>query len=298
MIKLFWNTHNQIKPTSKNPSKEDFHNHKWGQYHKDFSDKWIYFLLDKVKFQVIESEKDIENKDTVIIVDSSIEKKNDLYAKLKLVCSNVFLIHLGDESGMYDLSAIYNNCSFVWKAFCTNKYFNNKKVTCLPIGYKSGVTLKDAGKNRKYKWAFIGTPHKSSRHDLLFQLSDIKPSFSHKTKSFNEEIIEVDKMSEILSSTTFIPCPNGFAHPETYRLYEALECECIPVVENSYRYYDRLFPGNPFIKIYKWQEAKNIIMTWNNSQIKEKHDECKSWWKVYKENLQNLIAKKINNERN
>ena len=105
--------------------------------------------------------------------------------------------------------------------------------------------------DRKNKWAFIGTPHKSSRHDLLFQLSDIKPSFSFKTKKFNEKIMGIDEMSEILSSTEFIPCPNGFVHPETYRLYEALECGCIPVVENTYKYYDRLFPGNPFIKIYK-----------------------------------------------
>ena len=293
MIKLFWNTHNQIKPTSQNPKKEDVHNHKWGLYHKNFSDKWIYFLLNKIQFKLIENERDIENKDTVIIVDSSIEKKNDLYVKLKLACSKVFLIHLGDETGIYDLSSIYNNCGFVWKAFCTNRYFNNKKVTCLPIGYKSGVALKDVGKSRKYKWTFIGTPHKSSRHDLLFQFSNINPSFSYKTKNFNEKIIEVDEMSEILSSTVFLPCPNGFIHPETYRLYEALECECIPIVENSYRYYDRLFPNNPFLKIDKWSEAKEIIATWNDEQIKKKQNECKIWWNKYKTKIQNSIAEKI-----
>ena len=75
----------------------------------------------KIQFKLIENERDIENKDTVIIVDSSIEKKNDLYVKLKLACSKVFLIHLGDETGIYDLSSIYNNCDFVWKAFCTNR---------------------------------------------------------------------------------------------------------------------------------------------------------------------------------
>ena len=64
-------------------------------------------------------------------------------------------------------------------------------------------------------------------------------------------------MSEILSSTEFIPCPNGFFHPETYRLYEALECECIPIVENAFKYYDRLFPNNPFIKVDKWRDAKH-----------------------------------------
>ena len=80
------------------------------------------------------------------------------------------------------------------------KYFNNKKVSCLPIGYKSGILFKKEAIERKYKWAFLGTPHKSSRHDLLFQLSDIQPSFSHKTKKFDEGIIDVGKMSEVLTN--------------------------------------------------------------------------------------------------
>ena len=101
-------------------------------------------------------------------------------------------------------------------------------------------------------------------------------------------------MSNILSATTFIPCPNGFVHPETYRLYEALECECIPIVEDTYKYYDRLFPGNPFIKINRWVEAKDIIKLWDEKRAKEKKEECKIWWNGYKTNLQNSISKIIN----
>ena len=297
MIKLFWNTHNQIIPTSKNPKNEDVLNYKWGMYHKDYSEQWIYHLIQKVKFKTINSNKDIESEDSLIIVDSSVEKKKDFYAKLRLICSKVFLIHLGDETGRYDLSSIYNNCNFVWKAFCLNKYFINEKVKCFPIGYKSGVKLNENKNGRKFKWSFIGTPHKSSRHDLLFQLSNIKPSFSYKTQNFNEKILEVNEMSEILSSTIFAPCPNGFVHPETYRLYESLECECIRIVENAYKYYDRLFPNNPFIKINKWGDAKKIIMKLDENQIDKKREECKSWWKIYKNYIQDDIFKKINYER-
>ena len=73
MIKLFWNTHNQIKPSE---SKKDAMDYAWGIYHKENSNKWIYEILKKVKYNVIEDEKDINNNDIVIIVDSSIEKKN------------------------------------------------------------------------------------------------------------------------------------------------------------------------------------------------------------------------------
>ena len=160
------------------------------------------------------------------------------------------------------------------------------------MGYKSGITKKEPG-NRKYKWAFIGTQHKSSRHDLLFQLSDIKPFYCYKTEKFDLKPLEVGKMSEILSSTEFMPCPNGFVHPETYRLYEALECECIPIVENTYKYYDRLFPNNPFLKVDKWIDAKSIINEWEVEQIKKKREECKSWWFHYKKSLQEFLKNKI-----
>ena len=100
-------------------------------------------------------------------------------------------------------------------------------------------------------------------------------------------------MSKVLSSTEFLPCPNGFVHPETYRLYEALECGCIPIVEDSYNYYDRLFPNNPFIKVNKWADAKPILTGWSNDQVKKKRNECKSWWDKYKKKLKQSIKETI-----
>jgi len=297
MIKLLWNTHNQIQPRSNDPDSKEAVNYTWGNYHKKNSDKWIFEILNKVKFNIIDKIENVENEDILLIVDSSVETKEDFYNKLKLICSKIFLIHLGDESGLYNLSNIYNNCNHVWRSFCTSQYFNNNKVSCLPIGYKSGTFFKNKTGERKYKWSFLGTPHRSSRHDILFQLSDIEPSFCHKTSKFNQKIIEVDQMSEILSSTDFVPCPNGFFHPETYRVYEALECGCIPIVEDSYKYYDRLFPNNPFIKIKKWNDAKEVILNWSEDKINKKRDECKNWWSDYQNKLQNDIKKKIEHEK-
>ena len=290
MIKLFWNTHNQKKTIAndKNIRKEEALNFKWGAYHKKNSDIWIYEILKKIKYNIIEDEKDLKKEDILIIVDSNPEKKIELYTKLNITCSKILLFHLGDETGPYDLSEVYNKCYYVLRPFCSNKYFKNKKVKCIPIGYKSGIEDRNS-KERKYKWAFTGTPHKSSRHDLLFQFSNVKPFFCHKTQKFNEKIISVEEMSNIFSSTEFMPCPNGFYHPETYRVYEALQCGCIPIVENAYNYYDRLFPGNPFIKINKWAEAISIVKGWEREQVIKKQKECKEWWHSYKNELQETI---------
>jgi len=290
MIKLFWNTHNQKKSDTKDKEIKEKHerDYVWGVYHKKSSNLWIYEILKKIKYKIIEDENDLEKNDTLIIIDSSVEEKDELYIKLKLICSKIFLFHLGDEGGSYDLSTIYKNCDYIWRTFCSSKYFQNNKVECIPIGYKSGVSNRKRA-NRKYKWAFTGTPHKSSRHDLLFQFMDIEPFFCHKTEKFDRKIISVEEMSEVLSLTEFIPCPNGFVHPETYRLYEALECGCIPIVESTYQYYDRLFPNNPFIKVNKWSDARPIIKGWEKNQIKKKREECEIWWNEYKDKIQNFI---------
>ena len=293
MIKLLWNTHNQNKLNLENRTNKDIVDQTWGDYHKNSSDKWIFNILKKIEFKKIENQNNLDSGDILLVVDSSVEKKQELYSKLKLICSKMFLIHLGDESGSYDLTNIYNNFDFVWRTFCLNKFFNNPQVNCIPIGYKSGVFLKKQNEERKYKWTFIGTPHRSSRHDLLFQFSEIEPSYCYKTSKFNEKIIDTNTMTEILSSTEFIPCPNGFFHPETYRVYEALECECIPIVENAFKYYDRLFPDNPFIKVDKWIDAKPIIQGWNKEKINKKREECKLWWINYQNLLQDQIYKKI-----
>ena len=72
MIKLFWNTHNQIKHSTNNKSSNDYI---WGVYHKENSNNWIYEILNKIQYKIIDNQQDIENEDIVIIVDSSVEKK-------------------------------------------------------------------------------------------------------------------------------------------------------------------------------------------------------------------------------
>ena len=62
MIKLFWNTHNQAKPKAsdkkiRNQQEEDMG---WGLYHKENSSKWIYEILNNIKYNIIQTELDIE----------------------------------------------------------------------------------------------------------------------------------------------------------------------------------------------------------------------------------------------
>ena len=75
MIKLLWNTQNQEISDSSKQNNKDVVDYNWGIYHKKNSDKWIYNILKKIDYKIIQNEQDIEAGDTLIIVDSSVEKK-------------------------------------------------------------------------------------------------------------------------------------------------------------------------------------------------------------------------------
>ena len=69
-------------------------------------------------------------------------------------------------------------------------------------------------------------------------------------------------------------------------------------MENPKKFFDILFPNNPFIKIDLWKEAKSIIEDFrNNIQfLEKKREDCVHWWDQTKLKHQNEIEFIINNE--
>ena len=284
-MKLLWNTNKNI-------------NSFWGNYHFINSTSWIYTIIEQTKYEIIDHVNKIDEKDQLIIIDSQLSIKKELYEKLSKKCSSIYLIHLGDEGGTEDTNLIYNYCKHVWRTFGLPKYFNNHKITCIPIGYKSGLNLQNKEIiKRKFLWSFMGTIHGSSRYDLIHQNGNLKPHFINKTSNFaSEESLDTEKYYAILHDSIFIMVPHGYVHPESYRLYEALESGCVPIIENPHNFYNNFLPKNPLIKINLWKESSEIIKKLLNdkNKLKEKSDEINLWWENYKKNLRNQFKSKIN----
>ena len=283
-MKLLWNTNKNI-------------NSFWGNYHFINSTSWIYTIVEQAKYEIIDHVSKIDEKDQLIIIDSQLSIKKELYEKLSKKCSSIYLIHLGDEGGTEDTNLIYNYCKHVWRTFGLPKYFNNDKITCIPIGYKSGPNFQNKEiLKRKFLWSFMGTIHGASRYDLIHQNENLKPHFINKTSSFaSGESLDTEKYYGILHDSIFIMVPHGYLHPESYRLYEALESGCVPIIENPHNFYNNFLPKNPLIKINLWKESSEIIKKLFNdkNKLKEKSDEINLWWKNYKKNLQNQFKSKI-----
>ena len=133
MIKLFWNT---------SLNQDDSFELDWGKYHAKTSKDWVYFLLKNVNYTFIESDKEINKGDTLILVDSGIHFKESLYKKLKTKTKNFFLFHINDEQLDRRSMSVYDNFDFIWRTCCSPKYLLSNKVKCIPPGYKSGFQQK------------------------------------------------------------------------------------------------------------------------------------------------------------
>ena len=62
----------------------------------------------------------------------------------------------------------------------------------------------------------------------------------------------------LLNDSVLAPCPSGNAHPETYRVYEALECGALPIVDTDY-YFAQF--GAPFPMAIGYREAHGDAFT-------------------------------------
>ena len=287
MIKLLWNTSRH---------QDDAFELTWGKYHEESSKDWIFFLLQDVKYTLINDEKELNKEDILIIVDSGIHFKEHFYQTVKKQAKKIFLFHINDEHLDKRTKPIYEYFDYIWRTCCSPAYFLNDKVKCIPPGFKSGFKQKlDINKKREFKWCFFGTQHKSSRQDMNFQLGEIKPNFINKIDKFadKKKSLTANEMEKIFLNTNFAPCPAGFFHPESYRIYEALQCGAIPIVESVYNYFDNIYPNNPMIKIKRWTEAKEIVDNWSDDKILIKRKECFKWWSEYLLEHKNFIYKKI-----
>ena len=283
-MKLIWNSHNYNKSF-------------WGEYHRINSKKWIFDILSEVNFTEVDNLNEIDSSETILIVDSEIQKKESFYKSFLKKYNNAYLVHLGDEGGKIDKD-FYSNFKHVFRTFYLNSFAKNLNITCIPIGYKTGsINNLNRISDRKYIWNFLGTIHGASRYDLIFQNKNIKPNYINITKKFGGQYsLSADEYYKIMGDTKFALVSHGYFHPETYRLYEALESGCIPIIENPHSFFDNFLPGNPIIKIKLWNEATKIIDKFNKdkNKILDISKSTNNWWLEYKLTLKQNIRDKIN----
>src|ERR1700742_41281 len=200
---------------------------------------------------------------------------NDIQYYEQFRGKNAFLVHFLDENfeGLYE--EIYRNFRGVLRCHWSN-VFNTRYVMKMPLGYSSGMGRAgrelERASQRKYVWSFAGQVGKSSRPDMAKALLPVTPYFLSATddvsglKFLNVADREPKRLtpagfSELLLQSTFSPCPMGNVQLECFRLYEALECGSLPMIEKrlTLDYFRELLGEHPIPTVRSWNEARGFI---------------------------------------
>ena len=205
------------------------------------------------------------------------------------------LYHLADETYGHDLSH-YQKAQVVYRNFWWGGYADNVKF--MPLGYEKGMRnwtqeITPASE-RQYVWNFAGQ-YKADRSYMVSSMSKYTPNFIRRTYAFvdvQNQLLKPD-LIKLNSDTQFIPCPIGNINVECYRLYEALEWGCIPIVKDyPSQSYDIMFPDHPFIKVSDWDVFDPSIIDVDAKQL-EVHNWYINYLNNFKANLKNELIKKI-----
>lgn len=180
---------------------------------------------------------------------------------------------------------IYKYCNIVWRNLFNPLLNNQKNLTFFPLGYKEGFANKMISKcheERKYLWFFAGDIKKSSRAEMFENMKKVSNGFYHLTTYFDsKDSLSSKEYREIMSMSTFIPCPAGFVHLDSFRIYEALEAGCIPIIENGrgIDFFSSWMGKGPVPMIERWADApaliNQIVSTGSTERIRM---ECQNWW--------------------
>ena len=208
-----------------------------------YEGKWLEELFGKeipldidVVTQEMEPPKD---KPIVIVQKHHFQAYCNLLEKWSSAGADYFVLHLSDEF-VNDPIGFYGDphCLGIFRFYDRNDLSAEvrKKTIILPLGYHytlTGGSDNPAEKTprlpfRNLRWSFLGTNWRN-REELLKPFYRVEPHHKLLVDSWeSKEKIGRQHYLSILLDTYFVPCLPG-NNNETFRVYEALECGCIPL---------------------------------------------------------------------
>jgi hypothetical protein len=235
--------------------------------------------------------------DPMIVVDNRlVAEKAPYYRKAFEQGARILLVHLSDEAFRDDYG-IYQFCDGVLRNYHSEILADSRSVFFIPLGCKAGFvnaghTPKPAAA-RRHLWSFAGDVKKYTRAEMLDAMSQIDAGFRHLTQGFNTaDCLAIDAYRALLDDTVIVPCPGGWSNLETFRVYEALEAGCIPIVERraGFDYFTDLLGPHPMPTVTRWREAVDLVRAlMTEDRIEATRQACFAWWQDYKPRLTHAV---------
>ncbi len=257
----------------------------------------------EILFKNFEITKLFDNKQYSIVKNNSviiysnnnknIDKEFEIYLeKFKINKYKFYLLHYSNEHLDHNFQ-YYSKADHVFRNYY-DPNINISNVTFVPLGFKSGFKSKTRLVNiKKYDLAFIGQM-KNDRHEVIDILKN-NNSFIHITNKWDcPTSLTQESCMDIYSKTKFVPCPMGWAHPESFRIMEVLESNSIPILKNynNCDYIEKVWGKTPLPIVNEWYEINKFLKI-NTNEYNIMNDMIQDWYDHFRNDLSSKIEKII-----
>lgn len=262
---------------------------------------WVEYLFRNIPHTTIENLDHSQFIDNSVIVDSICwaPYHNAYCEEMKNRGYKFGIIHLTDESTRDDIDS-YRHAQFVLRNYYREGML--PKVMHIPLGYNDNftdVTDNPSVADRKYTWSYVGERWDHNRNIMASAMNTVPNGNLYVVHHSGPRMSVVD-MSKLYRNSIFVPCPRGAIIIDNFRVTEALEAGCIPIVERS-DYWAKMHGANPpLIQISNWAEVPAIIadLTKDPNRLEMIRLSCKKWWEDRKglitEQVEDLVANTMN----
>jgi len=238
----------------------------------------------------------------MVVVDNGlVEAKESYYRRAFEQGCRIVLLHLSDEAFRDDTGA-YRYCEAVLRNYRSEVLAAQARVSFFPLGFKSGfgraVSAARPASSRRYLWSFAGDAKKSTRSEMLDSMKTLPRGFVHLTQGFGSgDSLPTEAYRDLLEESVLVPCPSGWSNLETFRVYEALEAGCIPIVERrpAFDYFTDLLGAHPIPTVSRWAEARDLFVGRSLEDLESLRQSCEGWWRAFKRRLRPSITATIKN---
>jgi hypothetical protein len=221
------------------------------------------------------------------------ERINESLQKLKWIV----LMVCGNEEADFRFEKIKHPMLRVWMQLPRMNQHNDVSYK-LVNGYRPHTRelLKEIGlQNRTLDYFFAGQINHARREQCLAAILSIADSGvkgKHlTTNGFAKEAADQRTYLTYLAQTKIALCPSGVESPDTFRLYEALEAGCLPVVDafstnhQALGFWHYLFGEElPFPILPYWSDLPQLMPELLRD-YPANANRCASWWTLKKRQL-------------
>lgn len=263
---------------------------------KVWEEDWLNELLTGLEYEVVDDmkfEKYIDN--SIIVVNPPQEKYMVPYFKKLHDLGYKFGIILLSDECYTCTTEFYKYAQFIFRNYWHKQFANDPKVICFGLGYKTGFWKnipRSYAQNprRPFCWSFAGQiSGKPTRAAMIEQLKRAGPYYIHEINAWlDPRSLNTHDYQTLMLNSVFIPCGRGFWNIDSFRIWEALECGCIPIVEKFPLDYFKKFLGeHPFLAVDSWDQAPLLMaqLFADPVALEEKRQACITWWTEYKKQM-------------